>query len=261
MLHNDSDSLKIRLFIDTSFAAARRLEVSESQAHYLIHVMRLPNASRVAVFNGRDGEWSAVMERSGKRGCFLTLTSAVRAQTHVPDLWLLFAPVKRAALAYLVQKATELGISRLQPIRTARTIVTRVNEDRLRANMIEAAEQSDRLCVPELGPYEDLGAVLDGWDPERKVIYCDESGDDATATWGGASGRADELSTVLAQEKPGPWGILLGPEGGFSPTERQYLRSLSYIVPVSLGPRIMRADTAAIAALSVWQSVLGDWRA
>ncbi len=255
----NSDSLKVRLFVDAPLEADLHVEVNEAQAHYLIHVMRLAAGDLLAVFNGRDGEWRAVVERMGKRSCVLRLASPERAQTYAPDLWMLFAPIKRAALGYLVQKATELGVSRLQPVRTARTIATRVNEERLRANMVEGAEQSGRLCVPELAPFQDLSAVMGAWDETRKVMFCDESGDDAGAPWGGMRGGADPVGEVLAREKPGPWAMLIGPEGGFSWQERQDLRALSFVVPVSLGPRIMRADTAALAALSVWQSILGDW--
>jgi len=256
----DFRSLKVRLYVDVPLGVDRRLELSGGQAHYLTHVMRLGVGSSVAVFNGRDGEWCAVVENKDKRSCVLRAVSCLRTQTGVPDLWLLFAPVKRSALSYLVQKATELGSSRLKPIRTTRTVVARVNEARLHANMVEAAEQSGRMCVPDLMPFDDLGTVLESWDGARKLMFCDESGDDSSAPWGGRRGRAGPVGQVLAREDPGPWAILLGPEGGFSAEERRQLRSLPYVVPVSLGPRIMRADTAAFAALSVWQSVLGDWQ-
>ena len=163
----------------------------------------------------------------------------------MPDLWLAFAPVKKTPSDYLTQKATELGVSLLQPVMTRRTIVSRINQDRMAANAIEAAEQSGRLSVPEIREAVSLEKLLAGWPQERRLYFCDEGGD------------AQPLAKASA---PGPAAILTGPEGGFDPAEREKLRALSFVTPVTLGPRILRADTAALAALAIWQSVSGDWK-
>jgi 16S rRNA (uracil1498-N3)-methyltransferase len=170
------------------------------------------------------------------------------AQAGVPDLWLAFAPVKKTPSDYLAQKATELGVSKLQPVFTRRTIVTRINEDRLLANAVEAAEQSGRLTVPDIGTVLTLERLLAAWPRERPLFFCDEGGD------------ALCLADAARKTDAGPAAILTGPEGGFDPAERDMLRGLSFVTPVNLGPRILRADTAALAALAIWQSVKGDWR-
>ncbi len=175
-----------------------------------------------------------------------------QVQAGVPDIWLAFAPVKKTPSDYLVQKATELGVSCLLPVFTRRTIVTRINEERMAANAIEAAEQSARLSVPEIREGAQLEKLLASWSKERRLFFCDEFG--ATATNGDAKPLAD-----AARDATGPAAILTGPEGGFDPAEREMLRSLAFVTPVTLGPRILRADTAALAALAVWQSVKGDW--
>jgi 16S rRNA (uracil1498-N3)-methyltransferase len=165
----------------------------------------------------------------------------------VPDLWLAFAPIKKTPADYVAQKATELGTAVLQPVITHRTIARRVNLERLRANAIEATEQSERLTVPEIREPLTLNQLLESWPKDRRMLFCDEGGD------------AQPILDALRQSKAGPWGILTGPEGGFDPGERALLRNQPFVVPVTLGPRIMRADTAALAALSVWQAVRGDW--
>lgn len=236
---------RTRLFVEADLGAGMAVPLSEGQAHYLIHVMRAKAGDRVRLFNGRHGEWSASIETVTKRGAILKATAQTESQKPVPDIWLVFAPVKKTPADYLAQKATELGVRRLQPVFTRRTIVTRVNEERLLANAVEAAEQSDRLSVPEIAAPLALEKLLSHWPAERRLYFCDEGGD------------AQPMAKAAAA---GPAAILTGPEGGFDPAEREMLRKLSFVTPVTLGPRILRADTAALAALSVWQSVTGDWR-
>ena len=237
-----------RVFVEASLAAARAVVCSEDQAHYLRSVLRMEAGREVLVFNGRDGEWRAQLRPEGKRGAVLDILCLERPQATGPDLWYLFAPIKRARLDYMVQKAVELGVSRLMPILTQHTNAERFNIDRARANVIEAAEQCGVLNVPEVAEPVKLTAALATWPRERALIFCDE-----------AAAPANPLTT-LAQVPPGPLAVLIGPEGGFSDTERQMIAAQTVAHPVSLGPRIMRADTAAIAALAVVQAVLGDWR-
>ena len=234
---------KLRLYIDAPLVAGVAVPASEGQAHYLLHVMRAKTGQRVLLFNGRDGEWLAEIA-TARRGVTLTSLKQTEPQAGVPDLWLLFAPVKKTPADYLVQKATELGVSKLQPVFTRRTIVTRVNQERLLANAVEAAEQSGRLSVPEIGEAAKLEKILAAWPKDRRLHFCDESGD------------AKPLAEVAGAA---PAAILTGPEGGFDPAERAALRALPFVTPVTLGPRILRADTAALAALAIWQSVRGDW--
>ena len=234
---------KLRLYVNAPLGAGVAVPADEGQAHYLLHVMRAKTGQRVLLFNGRDGEWLAGIA-AAKRGVTLTCLKQTQAQAGVPDLWLLFAPVKKTPADYLVQKATELGASKLQPVFTRRTIVARINPERLLANVVEAAEQSGRLSVPEIGEAAPLEKILAAWPKERRIYFCDEGGD--------AKPLADAAG-------PAPAVILTGPEGGFDPAERDALRALSFVTPVTLGPRILRADTAALAALAIWQSVKGDW--
>jgi len=236
-----------RLYIDASLAEAAALPLGESQSHLLAHVLRAKPGDGLRVFNGRDGEWRATVQGITKRSVTLQVEAQTRRQEGVPDLWLLLAPIKKTPLDYIVQKATELGVARIQPVLTRRTIVERVNLDRMRANAVEAAEQSGRLTVPEVEEPRDLAKLLPGWDPERRLMFCDEARD------------APPAVAALATMEPGPWAILTGPEGGFEAVEREMIRTLKFVVPVSLGPRIMRADTAALAAITIWQSTLGDW--
>jgi 16S rRNA (uracil1498-N3)-methyltransferase len=240
---------KVRLFVGDDLGAALRVEPSPDQAHYLQNVMRVKVDDRVCLFNGRDGEWVARVESITKRTLSLACERQSAIQREVPDLWLAFAPVKKIPTDYLAQKATELGVRVLQPLFTRRTIVKRVNIDRMRANAIEAAEQSGRVSVPECREALSLEKVLAAWPEERPLIFCDEAG------------QAPMLIDALLDVPEGaPSGILIGPEGGFDPAERDLVRSLPQAIPVMLGYRILRADTAALAALAVWQSVWGDWR-
>jgi len=239
---------KVRLYIAAALAKDARVAPDEGQAHYLLHVMRAKAGERVSLFNGHDGEWLARIDDVTKRGCALVCEKRTEKQREVPDLWLVFAPVKKTPADYLTQKATELGVSALQPVATRRTIVTRVNAERMRANAIEAAEQSGRLSVPEIREFIALEKLLAHWPRERRIVFCDEAGD------------APPIAEALADAPSGPWAVLTGPEGGFDPAERAAIRALPSVVPVSLGGRILRADTAALAALAVWQAVKGDWR-
>ncbi len=243
-----------RLFVAGDLGPGASLILDGDQSHYLSSVMRKGPGDPVLVFNGRDGEWAARIASATKRAVTLKIGDRRREQDGVPDLTLLFAPVKRARLDFLVQKATELGVRAIRPVMTRRTVVGRVNMDRLRANVIEAAEQCGRLTVPEtLGPQK-LEAVLAAWPADARLLFCDEAG--------GEDGAAPALK-ALEPHRAAPavsWFVLIGPEGGFDPCERDRLLAVPGAVRVSLGPRIMRADTAAMAALTLWQSVLGDLR-
>lgn len=210
--------------------------------------MRLGLDEPLLVFNGLDGEWRARLADVGRRGCALIVERQTRAQEIGPDLELLMAVVKRGRLETIVEKAAELGAARVRLVVTERTNSDRVNLARLGAIAVEAAEQTGRLDVPAiLGP-ESLGDLIKSWDHDRRLMFCDETGDAAPA------------QAALERLARGPWAVLIGPEGGFSPAERGAVRAMASAVPASLGPRILRADTAAIAALTIWQSALGDWR-
>jgi len=238
----------IRLFVQDDLAAGRDVVLAADHAHYLVNVMRQSVGAPLALFNGRDGEWRAVIVEASKRACRVALEAKTRDQTSTPDVELIVAVVKRARLETIVEKAAELGAARVRPVLTARTNADRVRTDRLAAIMIEAAEQCERLEVPAIDEPEKLDRLLDRWDASRRLIFCDEGGD-----------AADAL-TALGVLGSGPAAILIGPEGGFSPEERTRLRAMSGVVPVTLGPRILRADTAAIAALTLYQAAAGDWR-
>jgi len=250
--------MTLRLHIDAPLAEGAAAPLSPEQAHYLRNVMRREVGEALLVFNARDGEFEAAIAALGKKGAVATVGARRRAPEPEPDLWLLIAPVKRGPLETIVQKATELGVSRLVPVLTARTNAQRIKDERLAAIATEAAEQCGRLSVPPVDMAQPLTGLLDQWQAGRRLLFCDEAGDDPAEEWGGRQGRAAPALEALANEKPGPWAILIGPEGGFSPDERALLRGLDFISPVTLGPRILRADTAAIAALTLWQAALGD---
>jgi 16S rRNA (uracil1498-N3)-methyltransferase len=239
---------KLRLFVEARLGEGFRVEPDDGQAHYLLHVMRAREGGRILMFNGRDGEWQARIGEVTRRSCVAICESQIQVQGDVPDLWLAFAPIKRTPADYVVQKATELGVRLLQPVITRRTIARRVNLERLRANAIEAAEQSGRLSVPETPEPVSLEALLTSWPAKRQLLFCDEGGNAAPV--------AEALQRAPGA---GAWGVLTGPEGGFDPEERSLIRSHPFVHAVTLGPRIMRADTAALAALAVWQAILGDW--
>jgi len=250
----------IRLFTQAALTEGATVEADADQARYLTTVMRSGVGDALLLFNGRDGEWRARVAAVAKRGCTLAVEQRVRPQSFPPDLDLIVALVKRARLEIIVEKATELGCRRVRLVTTRRTNADHTRVDRLQAIAIEAAEQTGRLDAPEILAPERLEAVLDRWDAGRRLMFCDEAGDDPSAEWGGREGRAEPALDALAAAPNGPWAVLIGPEGGFAPEERARLRSADFVTPVTLGPRILRADTAAIAALSLWQATLGDWR-
>ena len=235
-----------RLFVTGALVPGAEITPAPGQAHYLINVLRLKVGGRVLLFNGADGEWLAEIAQCHKRACTLSVLSRTRAQTQPCDLHYLFAPLKRARLDYLVQKATEMGASLLQPVMTARTVSDRVNLERMRANVVEAAEQCGILSVPEVRAPVNLAEAMAGWDNARRLILCDED-----------AAPGDPLA-VLAKLTPGPLAVLIGPEGGFTEQEREMIRAKPFVTAISLGPRILRADTAGIAALALVQAALGD---
>ena len=208
--------------------------------------MRRGMGDAVLVFNGRDGEWRATVTEAGKRAGVLTVDAPGAPQQNPPDLWLMFAPIKKARTDFIVEKATEMGAARVVPVQTDFTNSERVRRDRLQAHAVEAAEQCGGTFVPEVADLQKLDRCLADWPEDRQLMFCDEA----------RVGPADTLAAAGA----GKWAILIGPEGGFSQVERERLNALPFAHPVSLGPRILRADTAAVAALTVWQQALGDWR-
>ena len=236
----------IRLHVPQSLAPEAAVLPTLDQSRYLTQVMRLKLGDSLLVFNGRDGEWRCVIAEILKKGVVLRTGEQVRAQAMGPDVDLLIAVVKKSALEFAVEKATELGARRVGLVVTQRTQVQHVRMDRLDAIAIEAAEQTGRLDVPMIDEPVKLTDLLDGFEAGRRLMFCDETG--------GAP-----VMGALADAGTGPWAILIGPEGGFSPEERERLRALPFTTAVSLGPRILRADTAAVAALTLWQAALGDW--
>ncbi|HYI47864.1 MAG TPA: 16S rRNA (uracil(1498)-N(3))-methyltransferase [Allosphingosinicella sp.] len=227
-----------RLFVDQELTSGLSLTVD---GNYLAAVLRLGRGDRVKLFDDRTGEWLAEIVEAGKKRVTLKVVERLREREAVPDLWLLFAPIKRGRIDWLVEKATELGVARLMPVLTGRTIVGRLNLDRLRAHAIEAAEQCERTALPELAEPQELEALLEAWPAGRALYFADEAGGAPFAP------------------APGPAAILIGPEGGFTDEERAAIRALPQARPVSLGPRILRADTAALAALALWMGAVGDW--
>ncbi len=245
-----ADFTRIRLFVEDDLATGTGLTLGRDQSHYLQNVMRRGTGDHVALFNGRDGEFWAELTEMRRGAVSLTPGERIREQAPEPDLWLVFAPIKRAAVNFVVTKATELGVSRIAPVITSRTNSERVNTRRLRANAIEAAEQSERLAVPAVDEPLRLPALLEGWPTERRLLVGDETGTGQPIA---------DVAAELAKD-PGPLAVMTGPEGGFAPDELDQLRDLPFVIPVGLGPRVLRADTAALAALAVVQAVAGDWR-
>jgi 16S rRNA (uracil1498-N3)-methyltransferase len=235
----------IRLHVHDALSAGARIALGGDQTHYLVGVMRRPLGEAVLVFNGRDGEWRARLAEVGKRGSVLMVEALTRPQASGPDLELIIALVKRARLETIVEKATELGVRRIRLALAQHTNADRANLARLSAIAAEAAEQTGRLEVPEVAAPASLAAILANWPAERRLIFCDEAGEAPVM-----------LRAGLA---PGPAAVLIGPEGGFAADERARLRAAPFVTPVGLGPRILRADTAAIAALAIWQAAAGDW--
>jgi 16S rRNA (uracil1498-N3)-methyltransferase len=245
-----TDAPRIRLYVAAALAAGAPVALEAGQAHYLGNVMRLKPGDAVALFNGRDGEWRARIETLRRGAGTLVAEDRARAQDAPADLWLAFAPIKRARIDILAAAATELGVAALWPVLTRHAAVERVNAARLLANAVEAAEQCERLTVPAVFEPARLDEALARWPAERRILLCDE-----TRT---APPIADVLAA--AARPPEPWAVLVGPEGGFARGELDALGKVPFVTPVSLGPRILRADTAAVAALACWQALLGDWR-
>jgi 16S rRNA (uracil1498-N3)-methyltransferase len=235
-----------RLHIEASLAVAAEIALSREQAHYLTSVLRLAAGDAVRAFNGRDGEWLAYLTNVTKKSAVLRCEKLVNAAMLPPDIDYVFAPLKHARLDYVVQKATELGVRRLRPVITRRTVAERVNLERMRANVVEAAEQCNLVHVPEVLEPAKLEHLLAGWEKSRSLIYCDET-----------LRETNPLHSIAKLKLPA--AVLLGPEGGFADEEISLLKSQSFVVPISLGPRILRADTAAIAALTLVQAACGDW--
>lgn len=236
----------VRLFVEHPLGAGQLVPLTQDQAHYLFGVMRLEIGADLVVFNGVDGEWRVSVAEAGKRKGMLMCEAQTRGLQMPPDLWLLFAPIRKERMAFIVEKAVEMGAARIVPVQTEFTQGSnRVRQDKLQAHAVEAAEQCGGTFVPPVEDLRKLGAVLNGWDPARRLMFCDE---------------AEIGAAVALAGNAGPWAILIGPEGGFSDAERARLRGLDFAQVVSLGPRILRADTAAVAALTVWQQALGDWR-
>ncbi len=238
---------RFRLYVPFALAAGVTQLLDRDQTHYLETVMRARQGEHVALFNGRDGEWLAEIVTTGKRTCQISVLSLLRPQALEPDIWLLFAPIKRARLDFIAEKATELGVSGLWPVFTHRTIVTRIKGERMAANALEAAEQTERLTLPQIFEAAPLEKVLSAWPAERQLLYMDETG------------AGEAIAHVLPRLPRGPMAILVGPEGGFDKSELDALRNLAFSVAVGLGPRVLRADTAALAALACWQALCGDW--
>ncbi|MFQ5985418.1 MAG: 16S rRNA (uracil(1498)-N(3))-methyltransferase [Alphaproteobacteria bacterium] len=240
---------RVRLYVEEALETGRTVSLTREQAHYATNVMRLGLGDELALFNGRDGEWrTRIVEARRGRTCMLKVDAQSRPQEPAPNLWLVFAPVKHARLDFIAGKATELGVSLLWPVITRHTVVTRVNLERLRANAIEAAEQCERLTVPRCLAAAALEAVLANWPLDRHLLLCDETGAGAP------------IAEALSAPPPGPWAVMVGPEGGFAPTELEALRAIPRLTPVALGPRVLTAETAALSALACWQALVGDWR-
>ena len=234
---------RVRLFLDQPLSGGETVTLDRDRSHYLLNVMRMGEGDALEVFDGRTGAYSATLRDARRKGAVLTLGDMAHPLRVPPDLWLLFAPIKKARTDFIVEKAAELGARRILPVRTELTNSDRVRVDRLQAHAVEAAEQCGGTFVPEVGEMAQLSAVLGGWEAERTLVFCNEGLAGPSAGW-------DSVP-------PGPAAILVGPEGGFSDAERGWIGRMGH--PVSLGPRILRADTAAVAALTLWQDRFGDW--
>ncbi len=256
-----------RIYLDAPLAGGTEVSLDRDQANYLLNVLRLKRGDEVLLFNGRDGEWQASLAGTPKRALIATVGKRIREQTRPADLHVLFAPLKHARLDYLVQKAVEMGASRLQPVITRHTQVARVNFERMRANAIEAAQQCGILTLPEVAEPVPFKTVAGNTDADRLLVFCDEDAEvkDPVAALAAARPMAKALLPVEAARAANPLAlplaVLIGPEGGFADEEREALLKRPNMVRIALGPRILRADTAAVAALALVQAVLGDWRA
>ena len=234
----------IRLYVDHPLGVGQSVPLNREQSYYLFGVMRRGVGEVLELFNGRDGEWLARVVQAGKRNAILLCESNSKPMMLPPDLWMMFAPIKKARTDFIVEKATEMGAAQILPVQTDFTNSERIRQDRLQSHAVEAAEQCGGTYVPPVMELQKLSKLLEGWD-DRHIMFCDEN-------------RLGEA--VALSQQPGPWAILIGPEGGFSPAERERLEAMPQAQGVSLGPRILRADTAAVAALALWQTSLGDWQ-
>lgn len=239
-------NIKLRLYVDGPLGAGQTVLLTKEQAHRLFVVMRLAVGDHVALFNGIDGEWRAEVMEAGKRKGVLLCQGQTAPQSNPPDLWLVFAPIKKARTEFIVEKATEMGAARVFPTLTDFTNAERLKQDRLQAHMVAAAQQCGGTYVPPLEPPQKLAKLLDAWPKDRQLLFCDET-------------KVGQPVIPLQNAKRGKWAILIGPEGGFSPDETARLRTMPQSTSISLGPRILRADTAVVAALTLWQQDLGDW--
>jgi 16S rRNA (uracil1498-N3)-methyltransferase len=237
----------IRLFVTGPLQSHATITLDKDQSHYLLHVMRMREGDALSVFNGKDGEWSASISSLNKKGATVFINTQTKPQKPEPDIWLVFAPVKNAAIHFVAQKATELGVSALVPVITEHTVVHRVSTDKLLANAIEAAEQSERLSVPTVQEPQKLLTFLSNFPKDRTLVFCDESG------------HGKPIFQALSDCKSNRFALLIGPEGGFSPKELDILHKHPHVIAVGLGPRILRADTAALAGLACLQALCGDW--
>lgn len=238
-----SQPVKTRLYVMHPLAQGQEIALTADQAHYLFNVMRLATGALVAMFNGTDGEWIGQIATAGRKGGHVVCMTQSAPQLTPKDIWLLFAPIKKTRTDFIVEKAVELGVARLIPVQTDWTNSERIRQDRLQAHAVEAAEQCGATYVPQVDDLQPLTKILAHWDLSRALIWADEA----------------QAGQTMPPLPPAPAALLIGPEGGFSPTERQRLRNLPFVVPMALGPRILRADTAVVAALTLWQAKCGDW--
>ena len=240
-----SDMNKIRLFVDHTLGEAQSVPLNKDQAHYIFSVMRKSIGETILIFDGNNGEWKASIEEISKKSGVLFCIKQTKPQIMPPDLWLFFSPLKKVRTDFIVEKATELGVAKIIPVQTEHTNADRVNLSRLSAHAIEAAEQCGGIYIPKIEELQKINEVLENFPLDRRLLFCDEKL------------QASEVN--LENLKKGKWAILVGPEGGFSEIERNYLKGLKFTFSISLGPRILRADTAAVTAISLWQNYLGDW--
>ena len=236
---------KIRLFVDHTLGEAQSVPLNKDQAHYIFSVMRKSIGETILIFDGNNGEWEASIEEISKKSGVLFCIKQTKPQIMPPDLWLFFSPLKKVRTDFIVEKATELGVAKIIPVQTEHTNADRVKLSRLSAHAIEAAEQCGGTYIPKIEELQKINEVLENFPPDRGLLFCDEKL------------QASEVN--LENLKKGKWAILVGPEGGFSEIERNYLKGLRFTFSISLGPRILRADTAAVTAISLWQNYLGDW--
>ena len=240
-----SDMNKIRLFVDHTLGEAQSVPLNKDQAHYIFSVMRKSIGETILIFDGNNGEWEASIEEISKKSGVLFCIKQTKPQIMPPDLWLFFSPLKKVRTDFIVEKATELGVAKIIPVQTEHTNADRIKLSRLSAHAIEAAEQCGGTYIPKIEELQKINEVLENFPPDRRLLFCDEKL------------QASEVN--LENLKKGKWAILVGPEGGFSEIERNYLKGLKFAFSISLGPRILRADTAAVTAISLWQNYLGDW--